>query len=235
MDLVYICRDGDNEELRYSIRSAEKNLPHDNIWVVGGKPDWYAGNYIEVPQTQTKYINAKNNMLTIANNASISNNFVLMNDDFFILKPVKQIKYYYSGPLVNKIRHLQKKYGSGAYIKLLNATKNFLRQKGIKDPLDYALHIPFKMNKNKLKEILNFDVSWRIAYGNLYSVGGTEVKIKDGKSKDVKVYKYDQGVHGSAKNTISDTYLSSNDDSFDILLPMLQELFPEPSKYEKLN
>jgi hypothetical protein len=233
MDLVYICRDGDNEELRYSIRSAVANLPHDKVWVVGGKPDWYSGNYIPVPQTKTKYMNAKTNMLVISETKEISNNFILMNDDFFILKPQKSIRYYHGGSLLNKIKHLQKRYGSGAYIKLLLATKHFLKTRGIFDTLDYALHVPFKMNRNKLKEILQFDVSWRIAYGNLYSVGGTEVKINSGDSKDVKVYKYDGQLHGIVKNTISDIFLSSNDDSFDVLLPKLQELFPEPSSYEK--
>ena len=46
MDIVYNCRPGkQNEELRYSIRSVMENLPHDNLWVVGGKPEWYTGNY----------------------------------------------------------------------------------------------------------------------------------------------------------------------------------------------
>ena len=62
MDLVYICGPGDNEELRYSIRSAVKNLKFDNLWVVGGKPKWYVGNYLEVIQNKSKYTNARNNL-----------------------------------------------------------------------------------------------------------------------------------------------------------------------------
>ena len=48
MDFVYICKEGVNEELKYSIRSVVESFPESNIWVVGGKPDWYTGNYIQV-------------------------------------------------------------------------------------------------------------------------------------------------------------------------------------------
>ena len=96
MDIVYICRDGDNEELRYSIRSAVKNLPHDNLWVVGGKPDWYSGPYIEVPQDKAYYRNARTNIRTIIKSNKISNTFILMNDDFFIMNKVDSLPYMYS-------------------------------------------------------------------------------------------------------------------------------------------
>ena len=235
MDLVYICRDGENEELRYSIRSAVANLKHDKIWVVGGKPDWYSGNYIPVPQVLSKYENAKKNMQTIASSTEISNNFVLMNDDFFILKRVKALHYYHGGSIDNKIRYLKKKYGTSAYIKLLLRTKLALRQFGIRDVLDYALHIPFKMNRGKLSKILDLNLSWRLAYGNIYQVGGHLVKIKDGTSRDVKIYKDKDVLSGKATNTISDTFLSSNDDSFEELLPMLSTMFPDPSPWELDN
>ena len=56
MHFVYICKDGENEELRYSIRSVLKNTKDAVIWVVGGKPNWYIGNYIKVIQDQNKYV-----------------------------------------------------------------------------------------------------------------------------------------------------------------------------------
>jgi len=48
MDFVYICKDGVNEELKYSIRSVVESFPETNIWVVGGKPDWYTGRDISI-------------------------------------------------------------------------------------------------------------------------------------------------------------------------------------------
>jgi hypothetical protein len=84
MDFVYICKPGDNEELRYSIRSVLYSFPDANIWLVGGKPSWYSGNYIYVDQKHHKYANAINNLHAICDSNEISEEFVLMNDDFFI-------------------------------------------------------------------------------------------------------------------------------------------------------
>jgi hypothetical protein len=72
MDFVYICKDGINEELRYSIRSVVESFPDSNIWVVGGKPDWYVGNYIKVDQKLTKYKNALYNLKAITESEEIS-------------------------------------------------------------------------------------------------------------------------------------------------------------------
>ena len=101
------------------------------------------------------------------------------------------------------------------------------------NPLDYAIHVPFVVNKKKLLDILDLGLSWRIIYGNLYRVGGTEVLSKDGESKDVKVYLRNGVIEGAKENSLSKKFLSSQDDSFEILLPMLNLKFPNPSIYEK--
>ena len=62
MDFVYICKSGDNEELRYSIRSVINSFPEAKVWLVGGKPNWYSGDFIEVDQRHHKYANAINNL-----------------------------------------------------------------------------------------------------------------------------------------------------------------------------
>ena len=150
MDIVYICREGDNEELRYSIRSVMQNLPHRNIWVVGGKPNWYNGNHIAVRQNGRKYDNARKNMQAIAASLEISEDFILMNDDFFVIKKVKDLSHYHGGPLSERIDFLKNKYGVSPYIKMLTKTAKYLAHRGIRDPLNYALHVPFVMNKTKM-------------------------------------------------------------------------------------
>jgi hypothetical protein len=232
MDIVYICRNGDNEELRYSIRSAVKNLKHDNLWVVGGKPDWYTGNHISVPQRGQKFDNARANMREIVASPEISDNFILMNDDFFIMSRVEKITVYHGGLLSARIRNLQIKYRFSVYISLLQKTYKFLREKGIEKPLDYSLHIPFVMNKKKLGPVLDLNLSWRNAYGNMYSIGGKEVEVTDGFSKDVKVYVRQGKPEGLSKNSLTDKFLSTQDNSFELMRPMLEEMFPDPSPYE---
>ena len=119
MDFVYICRTGPNEELRYSIRSVMNSFPDAKIWVSGGKPDWYIGNYISIDQNGSKYANAIANINAICDSKEISDDFVLMNDDFFILKKIDSIKTFHSGLLIDKITRFKEVARSSAYINKL--------------------------------------------------------------------------------------------------------------------
>ena len=230
MDFVYICRDGDNEELRYSIRTVLHSFPEANIWVVGNKPDWYSGKYVEVKQDKHKYANAINNLKTLCNVAEISHNFVLMNDDFFIIRKIENIDQFYNGLLSEKIERFTKITGSSSYIKKLATTNHKLLKLGIKEPLDYELHTPMPMDKVGLLDVLtNYpECLWRSMYGNIYNVGGTQMQ-------DVKVYNSGPLVLKSYNLNIDDhTYLSSADSSFNsIFNKILKIKFDKKTKFEK--
>jgi hypothetical protein len=228
MDIVYICRDGDNEELRYSIRSAVKNLLHDNIWVVGGKPEWYVGNYIMVAQNKSKYSNARENLKAICNEKKISKSFILMNDDFYVINKVKSVPYMYAGTLDDKIQQREDIFSGNSYISLLKQTLASLSHKKIKTVLDYELHVPMVMDKNNLRKVVDLSGLWRSTYGNLFSVGGV-------KAKDVKVYSKESNLYKSSYNIkdLTSDYLSSSDDSFNqIKSEILEKLFPFKTVYE---
>lgn len=232
MDFVYICKDGENEELRYSIRSVLHYFPNARIWVVGGKPDWYIGNYIQVEQVKkNKYENAKNNLVEMCKHKEISNDFILMNDDFYIVKPIKIIGYYHGGSMYERIDQYQKHMGISPYIKKLKMTYKHLVRTGIREPLDYALHVPMPMERDKLLFLLTthrYSHSWRSLYGNYYKVGGEQIR-------DVKVYD-DKGYKPDPYDFTRLIYpfLSSNDDSFDLLKrKLLHKMFPQKSKLEK--
>lgn len=227
MDIVYICRNGNNEELRYSIRSVIKNMPLGNIWVVGGKPDWYCGNYIEVPQSAGKYRNARNSLQAIVESKSISENFVLMNDDFFVIKPVSHVEYFHGGPLINKIDTYEDMTPRSSYTLMLKQTHERLVKLGIREPLDYDIHVPMPMTKTGLSKSIKGNTLWRSTYGNIFSVGGTEIA-------DVKLY---HGGPLKIKNkdysNIDSPYLSTDDESFSILLKdTISSMFPEPTELE---
>jgi hypothetical protein len=230
MDFVYICKDGNNEELRYSIRSVVKSFPDSNIWVVGGKPTWYDGNYINVKQVLTKYRNAIQNLNAICNSNEISEEFILMNDDFYIVKNINTIETYHGGLLLDKINLYQKINSNSNYTRKLAATYKKIKSLNIESPLDYELHIPMIMEKKKLKQILqnNDQFLWRSIYGNVFGVGGEQME-------DVKVYTKGPLVLKSY-NLKKDEhiYLSSADTSFDIILSnILKKQFTEKTKYEK--
>jgi len=229
MDFVYICRDGENEELRYSIRSVVYSFPEANIWVVGGKPKWYTGNYVNVKQDHNKYTNAINNITTICNTQDISNNFILMNDDFFIIKKINTIDYFYSGKLLDKIDKYVKATGSSMYIKKLILTNTRLIEKGINRALDYELHVPMPMEKDKLLTIIKKypNCLWRSMYGNIFNVSGSQIE-------DVKVYTNKRHLSRSNEITEKSIYLSTEDQAFSLMLDkILNNLFKNKSVYEK--
>ena len=229
MDYVYICKDGDNEELRYSIRSVEKHMPPGRIWVVGGKPDWYTGNYIPVKQEDTKYNNAIENIRAACEHRKISNEFVLMNDDFFIIKPIEEPLTYVSGFLVEKIALYSALSPRSSYTKRLLKTSQKLFRFGYEFPRDYELHVPMVMHKEKLLAIINQypDCLWRSMYGNVYKVGGIHIT-------DVKYYVKDaMKVKSHDYKSSSYPFVSSEDESFVVLKKdILNSMFPTPSSCE---
>lgn len=226
MNFVYLCRDGDNEELRYSIRSLYRNIKNPIIWVVGGKPDWYIGNYIKVNQNKTKHVNVRNNLNKIISSKDIEDNFILMNDDFFIMKPMLDIPYFHGGLLINKVKKFKTNAKTSSYTKMLSDTYDTLIKKQIQDPLDYAIHVPMKMNKENLSKVIYPALSVRTMYGNLYNVGGTPIE-------DVKIHLNRPWAESFdyKKNT---KFLSTNDQSFNKLYEeIFKNKFIDKSPLEK--
>lgn len=227
MDYVYICRPGKNEELRYSIRSVVKYASHNKIWVVGDKPDWYHGNFVEVPDTSTKFENIKACTAVIPEIGGISDDFVLMNDDFFLLTHVGKMPVYHGGPLADKLdKYIE--LGARQYAALLSRTyKNLIRQ-GIEVPLDYDLHVPMPMNKEKLKESIDKAYFPRSGYGNIHNMGGKLIT-------DVKTYTDGSLLSERSYDFTSPEvpFISTEDGSFEkVYNNLLKDLFSEPSQYE---
>lgn len=228
MNFVYMCRDGNNEELKYSIRSLYKHTEDPQVWVVGGKPDWYKGNYIHISQNKTKHENVRANLRALCESEEIPEDFILMNDDFFIIKPVDSIGQLHGGSLRKKVELYRNYAPKSSYTKLLVNTHNELQMMGIKDPLDYAIHVPMPMNKTNLSQVIYPALSVRTMYGNIFKVGGEQIK-------DVKVYEEGPFWANSYdyKNGES-AFISSNDNSFKVLyFNLIKELLNNKTECEK--
>lgn len=211
MDYVYICRKRNNEELRYSLRSLKENAPEGNVWLVGGKPDWYVGDYLYVPDTHTKYANINNCFEAIANSPDISDDFVLMNDDFFILSKIDSIPTVHSGYLKDRIDERYRIDPVGEYTRSLMRTHSQLQKAGIENPIDYDLHMPMIINKTKLKEIVPTRCQVRSMYGNIFGIEAEMVS-------DAKIYgpgKMSDKSYDISSNT--SPIVSTEDSSFDYL------------------
>src|SRR5690554_930418 len=94
IDIVYFLRVDDknnSEELRYSLRSL-KHIPHGNVFIVGEMPEWVTNvTHINVQQTGTKNQNVTTGLRKAIRSELISDDFILMNDDFFFMKDIEEM------------------------------------------------------------------------------------------------------------------------------------------------
>lgn len=233
MDIVYLVKESKtNPELIYSLRSLV-NLPHDKVFIVGGLPDGVDRNkviHISVLQGNNKYQNTINNLQLICKNESLSDDFILMNDDFFIIKPIQSTEELNlcrgTVDSVLKIYIQRYKDDSAPYLVGMNQTKIFLQDMGISNPLCYELHTPMVFNKEKVLKMYSLPyiksipvLHQRTVYGNLYYKNSKTIQ-------DVKVFRdffYPLG---------SDKFLSSEDNSFPRVKTYLDSIFSEKSQYE---
>jgi len=222
MDIVYpLKRAGYNRELRYSLRSL-KNLPHDQVFIVGEIQPWVKNViHIPVPQRDTKYANSRANILTAARDPRVSDDFILMNDDFYVLSPQKSVPVMHQGDMDAFMATFPHR---SAYWELMVATRELLRELGITRPKFYELHVPTVYNKAKLLAMVErFDgreYMMRTVYHNLYRSGG---KRRD----DVKVHK--PGMEIVATDYLSSSNAMIKRQSFKA---WLHERFGEACEYE---
>lgn len=234
MDIVYLLKDSPEiKELNYSLRSL-KNLPHDKVFFVGGFPQNINPekvSHIPVLQTGTKYQNTTHSLKMAICNKEISDDFILMNDDFFVMTPIKDpVKELnlHRGPVEDVIEDYKKRYNGKIhpYIEGMVSTCKLLQKNGIKKPLSYELHVPMVFNKKKLAEMFSIAdeenipvLHKRTLYGNLFMSGGKQIK-------DVKMSLHLPEMPDSAD------FLSTSDTFFKKIEIIFANIFSEKSEYE---
>lgn len=219
MDVLYYIGRGShhqNRELRYSLRALEKHCKDvDNVWVVGNKPPFLADTvkYLWVEDGGAWWQNAfKKTMAAIE--AGISEDFLLMNDDFYMLKDFTAARYphYHKGDIGEAAKN--------KYQEVIINTRRILEKLG-KPFKHYGVHCPIRINGKKYKELARFytddnnPVSARCLYGNLFCKGK---QAKDNKGAALKA---------SATGCFSSQDWAGN------VLQQLHELYPTSSKWEK--
>ncbi|MGV9001493.1 MAG: hypothetical protein ACOH18_00850 [Candidatus Saccharimonadaceae bacterium] len=241
MDIVYLVKhspENDSEELRYSLRSL-KNIPHNNVVIVGEKPDWITNvTFIPVAQVKTKKENVRESMHTAAKSELITDEFILMNDDFFFMKPISSMPNLNFGPMKEVIEHYQVRYPEGSgYMDIMISQYELLLKLGVVNPISYELHVPMVINKQDMNGLSNYFTDniayqFRSLYGNLCTVGGETIP-------DVKVFINQQHNNPEyVKNPRSylenQNFLSATGGSFkhELVGDFVKQKFPEKSEYE---
>lgn len=224
-DVVYILKkDVQPDELRYSLRSVERNFPHGRIFFFCGRPEGINPDAF-VPFTQTgatKWEKATSTYRKICE-SDVSEDFWLFNDDFFIMERITELPYMYRGTLKERIDDLRARRGNSSYCMNLEGARLELESLGF-DSLDYALHVPMLINKQKALETLDTFKSpmFRSLYGNYAEVGGI-------KADDVKIYSAGLPQPGQA-------LLSTSDASFKFgrVGKIIRDKFSERSQWEEI-
>jgi hypothetical protein len=246
MDLVYIVKESEqNNDLKYSLRSVEKFVPHDKIWIVGYKPSWVTNvEYLPVKQNDTKWKNSVNNIIAACKCPDISEDFILMNDDFFAIQPIYNLKASVNlslGLLDDAVKKQQEKQYNSNWGKAFLYVQQLLKSLKIGEPYyNYESHTPLLINKEKYLEVMNLPevqefmktskvLHKRTLYKNIAKTIPTMLE------KDVKIAQKNDDTNFK-KNICG--WLSVYDNqvgnkNFPILNKLLKELFPEKCKYEK--
>lgn len=229
-DIVYILRQGNNDELIYSVRSVVANFPFRKIWFYAGKP-------LGIRPDKAVYFNqggfskwkrVRNSVQMICQNEEITKNFWLFNDDFFVMKRIEKPTNCYDGTLIERIEQLHKSYdGSTLYCRQLENLYDVLKEvEPDSEPLNYAVHMPMLINREKMRDVLKaFPTSpmFRALYGNICHIGGEN-------RKDCKFV-------ADRQPWPIDLYASTTEVSFkyERIGEEIRKAFPKPSKYEVDN
>lgn len=242
MDIVYLIKvdpENDSEELRYSLRSL-KNIPHQKVVIVGEKPEWATNvEFIPVAQTKTKHQNWSMSLSAAVRSDRISDDFIMMNDDFFFMKKIHAMPHLNMGDMKQVIDSYNARYPAGSeYIDKMTKLYAMLVENGRESPVSYELHVPVILNKQNVLDMYRDAgdrplYQFRSYYGNYFNVESTLMR-------DVKVFM--DPLHNDPlynenpeKYLASQTFLSTTGGSFKRGKPgdYIRKMFPEKSPYER--
>jgi hypothetical protein len=224
-----------NTELRYCLRSVEKHLTgYGDVFIIGDKPAWLR-NVIHIPfdegpapKTYEKEKNIFNKITAACGDDRVTDNFLFMNDDHFLLQDYEAGKFpYYCDGLLNDYKTVTD------YKNTIWNTIDCLRPSG-RDGLYFDIHCPIEYNKDKFQWCLS-DLDWTKRFG--YCIKTVYCNCVDDvtptRCPDLKIneaYPADKirdMLTGRTWFSIGDRAREGE------MLQVLQELYPKKSIYEK--
>jgi hypothetical protein len=241
LDLVYVLGSGSiwkNNELRFSLRSVEANLKGvRNIYIIGEHPGFISDAVIHIYHPDPLTRNADGNMalkiLRACQENNLSDDFLFMNDDFIINKPIvaSEIPWLHKGDMCDRTD----KFWKGDFYRFrLRRTFDVLKDRGY-PTIQYDYHAPMLMNKHEFPRVMeNFDFkedigyTFRSLYGNFLQLPA----IPLGNMKKT-IYKFlnTHQLHDISREPV---FIGYNDKGLNNSFKLwLHKRFPKRSKYEK--
>ena len=231
LNLVYFIKDSVyNPELKYSLRSVETNLRNISVWFVGGKPTGLVPDHCLVfnQRAKTKWANVAHTLREFLYCKDAPEEFILMNDDFFVMKPVDNIRPAFCGSLATLGATIIVKNGfrPSAYTKRLETASEALWSHNL-PTLNFELHRPMPIKRDWMRRVyeqFGEDTPCkRSLYGNLFLEA-----IQPTVAPDCKVTRDTDLVPDSE-------FLSTEDSSFASgkIGKIIKDAFPNKSRYER--
>jgi len=248
MDLLYTLGSGSqwsNNEIRFSIRSAIKNL-HGlrDIYIVGEKPTFLQYNtqinghtifHIPFPDVYGQK-NADGNIIEKIVHASsiqaLSDDFIFINDDNYFIKPIttQNVTPFHKG----NMNHINPNTYNSVWGKRLGRTRLALSNQGI-TPLHFDHHAPFPMKKSAVAETYAQFPDYKTDIGlTVKSIYGS-IHYADAPVMDVekRMFRETFSLSDIHKLTANSLYLAHNDAGLTSAMKyFLFSLFPDPSPFE---
>ena len=225
-DVVYILkRELDTDELKYSLRSVEKNFPINRVWFIGGQPKGFQ-NIVRLQHEQIgncKWELIRSSMWKAINAEDLTEEFFLFNDDFFVMKPVDTDSFinFVDGTLSRRIDELHTEHGMNPYCRTLFKLEQELRT--MHEPtMNFDVHLPMLLNKEQVKATL-----YKCSSPQMRSAIGNLNRLPFVIHPDVKVYDLESVP-------VNETHLSTNDDTFSKgkVGKYIRETFATKSRFE---
>jgi hypothetical protein len=163
--IPYIVPQNGGEELRYALRSIEKNLDFDTkVYIIGEKPEWLTDKATFIPTERVNgmdymvFLDTTSKIYLVSKDKRISQNFVYMYDDtFFInktsLEDIQELKCLENMKDIPSDKWFKTSRASGKWKSLMRKTLAKLQDGGY-SIYNFETHCPRVINKKKAKEVI---------------------------------------------------------------------------------
>lgn len=223
MRFVYFLGSGsqyNDAEIRYSMRSVLKHHPDAQIAIIGECPEWYTGEHYYInDSSECAYVNK---WRKIENACMLFDNFVAMDDDFFLLKPFEPALYY-----CGQLAKVDNKYRCqvGRYTEMVIATCDLVP--GAKN---YFMHAPLPIDCDEFRRISEHFPARQHKPGlsarQIYATNSMLFESVELES-DVK-------LHGTIEpHQLRSKPFFSIHNNFNYITVLMESLYPTPAPHER--